>query len=364
MPRLKLFLLLYAICCVGIQCAWGEDKRVPPSHLKIGAILTLSGSFASAGDDSRRGIEAALASRASSHRLHIVYADSRNEPSSAISEYQKLLSVDRVAAIYTHRSSIGMALNPIALRDQVPLIGAVGHQDFAAGNSLAVQAWPRAHDEGAFLAEELLRRNLRRIAILYTEDEWTSTVTEGFRSTLGKLGVTPVFDQVVLPGEQDFRTQLLKLKSSAPEAVYFNLLLPQIAPALRQAREMTIPGVLFSNFYAAKKEVRDAAGVDSLEGLRYVELDNDLPNLKKALGRDEPPPGLAVAAYVSTILLLQAIEAEPSPSNASQLMASLLHQKEVKTSDGSYKIEERCIKFPLVVKVMKNGAFIKDAMPG
>lgn len=362
MLRLNRCLFAGAALCVALSVAWAQPKVGHRSPIKIGAILTLSGNFASAGEDSRRGIEAALATQGGVSRLEVIYADSKNEPSSAIAEYKKLLNVDRVAALFTHRSSIGMALDPLSLRDQIPLFGAVGHQNFASSNSYAVQAWPRAHDEGSFVAGQLSKRALRRIAVLSTEDEWTSSVADGFRTALTKFGITPVADLTALPGEQDLRTQMLKLKSSAPDAIYFNLLLPQIAPALKQAREMKVPGLFFSNFYAAKKEVRDAVGAENMEGLRYVEIDNELPHLKTALGRDEPPPGLAVSAYVSTLLLLQAVNGDPGIANAAQLMASVLRQNEVKTSDGSYKIVDRCIQFPLAIKVMKQGVFIKDAV--
>ena len=364
MYQLKSSLLSLALLALTAPQAWANPQQPEPAPLRVGAILTLSGNFAAAGDDSRRGIEAALAAKGNSGHLQFVYADSRNEPSAAVSEFQKLLNVDQVAAIYTHRSSVGMALNPISLKDGVPLLGAVGHQDFAANNRFAIQAWPRAHDEGSFVADEFARRHFKRVGVLYTEDEWTSSVTKGFRSKLASLGIMLTYDQPVLPGEQDFRTQLLKLKATAPDAIYFNFLLPQIAPAIKQAREMGVSGNFFSNFYLAKKEVRDVAGIEALEGVRYVELENDLPNLKKILGKDEPPPGLAVASYVSTLLLLQAANDDSRPSNTTELMTALSRQKEVRTSDGTYRVEDRCIKFPLVVKVMKNGKFVSEKIEG
>ena len=330
------------------------------SPLNVGAILTLSGNFASAGDDSRRGIEAALSLEGNRNYLDVQYEDSRNEPSAAITAFRKLVNADNVMAVYTHRSSIGMALNPISLSSQIPLLGAVGHQDFASNNLFAIQAWPRAHDEGEFVAEEFKRRNLSRVAVLYSEDEWTSSVTEGFRSKLKELGITLVFDLSVPPAEQDLRTQLLKLKAQNPDAVYFNFLLPQIAPAVKQSREMKLPGIFFSNFYLAKKEVIDAVGKAALDGVRYIELNNDLPGLKKILGREESPPGLAVAAYISTLLLAHAAREIPQPKNPAELISALIKQKEIHTTDGIFKIENRLIKFPLVVKVMTNGKFVQD----
>lgn len=357
----KLYSSIMALfLCSASLTAWASPSGIKPSPLKVGAILTLSGNFAVAGDDSRRGIEAALAIADNAEQLQFEFEDSRNEPSVAVTEFQKLTSVNRVSAVYTHRSSIGMALDPMSLKTGIPILGAVGHQDFASSNKFAIQVWPRAHDEGAFVAGEFHRRKYKRVAVLYTEDEWTNSVTEGFRSKLKEMGVDLVFDHAVLPAEQDFRTQLLKLRATSPDAVYLNFLLPQIAPALIQSRAVSVPGDFYSNFYLAKKEVRDAAGAASLENVRYVELDNSLPNLQRLLGKPESPPGLTVASYVSTLLLVQALQETPRPSNSAELMTALLRQKEVRTPDGTYPMAERCVLFPLAVKVMKNGEFVAE----
>lgn len=326
-----------------------------PTESKIGALLTLSGAFAAAGEDSRRGIEAAIASQGGAPALQFVYADSRNEPAVAIAEYQRLLNIAGVVGMYTHRSSIGMALNPLSLRDGLPLLGAVGHQDFATSNQFAIQIWPRADEEGSFLAKQLVARKFERVAVLFTEDEWTSSVTEGFRRTLAEAGVQPFFDQAVLPGEQDFRSQLVRIRSGVPQAVYCNVLLPQIAPLLKQARDLRVSGELFTNFYLAKREVLDVAGSAVIEGVGFVELDNDLPRLQRLLGRDESPPGLTVAAYVSTLLLSQSIDTAPKPVTREALYKSLTQQRFVQTLDRTYPVNEGRVQFPLTIKTMKDG---------
>jgi len=343
-----------------LSSAHAAPDSSPIERLKIGAILTLSGNLASAGEDSRRGIEAALVVAGPDIPIEFIYADSRNEPTVAISEFRKLVNVDRVAAVHAHRSTIGMALNPVSLKGAIPLLGAVGHQNFASGNDFAFQLWPPADVEGRFVADEFGKRKFKRVAVLNTEDEWTSAVTAGFRERLKELGITLAFDESFLPAEQDFRSRLLKLKASSPDAIYINLLLPQIAPAIKQAQEMNIDGPYFSNFYLAKKDVTDALGFSALEGVRFFELDTDLPRLKAELKLDHPPPGLTVASYVATLLLAQAVKESPTLKNAAELYAALLRQKEVNTPDRNYQIENRYVKFPLVVKVVSGGQFLVD----
>jgi branched-chain amino acid transport system substrate-binding protein len=137
--------------CVGIVflstlASWAiaDPAATPPEKLKIGMLLTLSGSFASAGEDCRKGAEAGLLVAGPQTPIDLIYADTKNEPTTAITEFQRLVRANLVVGVYTHRSSIGMALNPISLNAQVPLLGAVGHRDFARGNNFAFQIWPRS----------------------------------------------------------------------------------------------------------------------------------------------------------------------------------------------------------------------------
>jgi ABC-type branched-subunit amino acid transport system substrate-binding protein len=108
--------LLAALVFFGTSSAAAQSDTARPEKVKVGALLTLSGSFATAGEDCRRGIEAALAVSGARSSLDVIYADSKNEQTTAISEFRKLVQADKVLAVYTHRSTIGMALNPVSLQ--------------------------------------------------------------------------------------------------------------------------------------------------------------------------------------------------------------------------------------------------------
>lgn len=348
--------LLAAVLVFSTSVAQAQ-KSPSPGRLKVGMLLTLSGSFATAGEDGRKGVEAGLAVAGARNLLEIIYADSRNEPATAISEFRRLVEVDQALAVYTHRGPIGMSLNPVSLKAAVPLLGCVGNKDFAAENEFALQLWPRSDEEGEFLAGEFIKRKYTRAVLIYTEDDWTGAVSRGFREKFLSGGGTLLLDQSVMPGEADFRTLLLKAKKSAPDAVYMNLLLPQIGAIVKQARELELAAPFFSNFYATRKDVSEAAGKAALEGVRYVELDTDLPALKAALDKDaaEAPAGLTIAAYVTTMLLAQVAAENKDIKSPLQLHELLLRQREIRTPDYVYPIVNRYVKFPLVLKAIHEG---------
>lgn len=358
MKTQKLFVLVCFLAALQIvQTTSVRAQTSSPEKVRVGAILTLSGGFASVGEDCRRGIEAALDVSDARHRIEVVYADSRNEPVAAISEFEKLSASDNVKAIYAHRSTIGMALNPVSEKLQMPLLGAVAHKDFASGNPFAFQVWSTSDEEGEFLVEQWKKRAYKRIAILTTEDDWTLAVTNRVRSGLSEAGIQLVFEQAVQPTDTDFKSLIPRLKHAAPDVIFMNVVLPQISPLVKQFHQAGVQIALFSNMYAAKKDVLDALGADALEGIRFVEIDTVLPSLNKSLGLDPSlsAPGLSVASYLSTLLLAQAVKESAQIGSKSDMLTALFQQKELRTPDQIYPVKDRHVKFPLVLKVMRAG---------
>ena len=357
MKERLIFVFLFVMFHVHPSFVEAEPQADKSEQIKVGMLLTLSGSFATAGEDCRKGIEAALANTGKEKEFHLLFADSKNEPSTAVAEFRKLTQIDGALAIYTHRSSMGMALNPISASAKIPLLGAVGHKDFASGNKFAFQVWPKSGKEGAFVAEVFLRQNFKRAAIISTEDDWTSAIAEGFRQRYSELGANLVFDQSVLLKDRDFRTLLTKIKQRSADVIYVNVLLPQIGPLIRQAKELGISLSLFSNFYTARSDVLESAGLEALEGVQYVEMDTNLPSLKKRLGlsAEAYPQGLTVASYVATTLLVQAISSMNATNPSSTVYSALLAQNEVVTPDHVFAVVDRVVEFPLVVKEIRDG---------
>ena len=353
MPRLLLVVgLIVLLSSASVLRA--ENRSM--GRVKVGALLTLSGTFAAAGNDCRSGLEAALAEAGDRARIQFVYADSKNEPMTALSEFRKLVISDQVSAVYLNRAAIGMPLNPLSASAGIPLLGALGHDSFVPSNKYALQTWPSPKHEGKFLADEFLRRGYKKVSLAFSEDEWTQASAAGFRSAYLALGGKLAADHSVLSSENDFSTLLLRLKKESPDAMYITLVLAQLGPFFRQAQALHINTPIFTNFYVSKKEVMDVAGADALEGVRFSDMKVDLPSLKKRLGLNAELsiPSLVVASYVAAHLLNQAAAEAASPA-ANDLYEALIEQREVKTVDMNFSIEDRYVIFPLAVKAIRHG---------
>ncbi len=254
----RIALLGYTV--LSVLCFAADLPAQDRSAVRVGMLLPLSGSYASVGEDNRRGVEMALA-EGGQMQLVPVYGDSRADPTQSINEFIKLVTVDHVAAVFAFRGPVGMAVSPLAEQHKIPLLGGVGNKDFTGGTSFAFQVWPRSDEEGAFLAEQLVKAGHRRVALWTTEDDWTVAVSDGIRAAGEELSL--VMDQSVLPSVSDFRTIAIQTKEKRPDAIVVNLGIAQIGPAVRQLRQLKIDALIYSNFFAGKPEVINAAGKEA-----------------------------------------------------------------------------------------------------
>lgn len=344
------FLILF-----GQLVAYAESA--PVSKPKIGVLLPLSGSYAPVGKDNREGIEAALAESKSPVGFEIVYADSKADPATAVTEFRKLTESDKVIAVFVMRGPVGMAINPLSRSAEMPLLGGVGNKGFAIHNKFAFQMWPKSDDEGAYIAARLKKQLFKTAAVITVQDDWPAAVSDGFRKGFADSDARIVSDHEVNPTETDFRTVLLQIRSKSPQVVFANIGLSQIGPFLRQAREMKLSVPIYSNFWVAKKEVIEAAGVSNIDGVRFVEMDTRRENLSKftASQFSSTPSGATLSAYTAVLFLQQALSRNPNIQSAKELYAALLQHPEVQTQDGLLRLIDRCVEFPMVEKIMRGG---------
>lgn len=345
--------LVTFVLCVATGAATASAQG-PDNKLRVGALLTLSGSFASAGADCREGIEAAITELGRDTRIEIIFADSKNEATTAISEIRKLSEIDRAAAVYANRAAMAMPLNPVAKGLGLPLVAAASHDAFVPNNPFAFQTWPSSTAEGSFIADQFRRREHKKIGIVYSEDEWTIASASAFRKAFVDSSNKAVLDQSVPSTDTDFRTLLLKIKSSDADALYVNLVLPQLAPFFRQAQDLNIRIPAYTNFYIAKKEVLEGLSAKAVENVSYYDVDAGLTALEKkvvATGEKGLAP-LTAVSYIATYLLNQAAR-ESKGSSAKEMYEALLRQREVRTPDKVFAIVDRYLQIPLVLKTVK-----------
>jgi branched-chain amino acid transport system substrate-binding protein len=329
--------------------------------INIGLLIPLSGAFANIGEDCQRGIEAArqefiTPECKNCQKIRFIYADSQADPKIAISEFSKLTEINKVSAVLTSRSTVGMALNPISKQKQIPLIGAVGHKNFR-DNPFAFQFWTNTKEEGTALANKAIKEKQFSVALITMEDDWTLSISDEFKKAFTSKGGSLVFEETITSNETEFSSLVTKTKLKKPQAIFVNLGISQGGLLTKRIREQRLNQQIYSNFWSASPEAIDVAG-KTIEGAIFVETSLELPKFKKALNdifKDPKISAMTYSCYSGTAAIVSAVANLPSEvADKKEVYDSLLKIKLLNLKDEQLAIEDRYAKFRLAYKTIHN----------
>jgi ABC-type branched-subunit amino acid transport system substrate-binding protein len=249
-----------------------------------------------------------------------------------------------------------MAVNSLSARDKLPLFGAVGHPAFTSSNPFAWQFWVSSDDEGGAIARAALKRDIKRIAVLTVDDEWTVTVSDGFRAAFTAGGGTLVMDESVLPTETDIKPLLMKVARRKADALFLNVGITQLGVGIKQARELGLTYPIYSTFWCATPDVLQTAG-GAANGVTFVEMETNFPSFVRDVAdcASNPPSAAVLSTYAATKFALQVLAAHPETRTMEQFATALGREREIKLPDISIPIQDRQIKFPVSVREIRNG---------
>ena len=207
------------------------------------------------------------------------------------------------------------------------------------------------------------KEGVRKFAMVTTEDEWTVSVSDGFRKAVKELpGSAIQFDELILPTEFDFRSNISKLKQGEFDGIFVNLGLGQLGIFFRQMRELGVKSSVFSNFWIQKKEVIDNAE-GAAEGVKYAEMKTDYPKFVAAVKEkfDQAPSAAVLTSYVAMKFVMQVVENdEESVTSGAALQKLLMSQKSITLPDVELEVKERIVQLPLVMRVIKDGRAVSE----
>jgi branched-chain amino acid transport system substrate-binding protein len=354
---------------LGVVVLVGCVKK-EPTVPTIGAILPLTGSGAEFGKEEQDGINLALSEFSGDTLGKIVrvrFEDSRSDPKAAISAYDRLRGLEQsMPAAMTVLSSVGMALGPLCERDSVALIVVGANPMLTRGRRFVFQTLPTSsYQMQALFSEAKGKLKGRKVGILFGQDDFGTSMLHAFEQASVDNGTKVVSSEGFLVDSKDFRTQILKVLSARPDVVFLTSYGPSLGLACRQLRELGYKGILFTTIELSYPDAREIAGT-SAEGALFVDVPflADKRNEKatkfveafrKAYRRD--PQLDAVLAYDETRMLVDAVMS--GRKTGAQIASFLRELKDYPTTNGlASTTPENEIRFPLVLKTIKNGKVV------
>jgi len=235
---LVVIILIIVVLVTGQQ----EDDQLVQT-VKVGAILPFSGPASIWGDSIRKGMDLANEELAFENiKIDIFYEDSRLKPVVSVSAYKKLTNIDKVDIVLSSFSSIGIPLISLADQDKIPLIMTVTSAAGVADQSTyAFRLWSHEKQYVEPHLQVMKNENVKSIATLYRKDEYGESINGFIRKFAKENSFELLIEESFEVGDDDFKTQLMKIKIANPDAIMFVATVPpETINIIKQIRELNL----------------------------------------------------------------------------------------------------------------------------
>ncbi len=240
-----IFIIIFAT--IGIR-----ELRKNDTKIKIGLSLPLTGEVSSWGQNALAGFKLAIKEHPKlADNIDLVIEDDMCDNSSA-NVFRKLLGIDKVQAIFglVCSGSASVAL-PIAKEYDTPVIIIASKPDLTSIGDNVFRIYPSDNFEGKEAAKFIFNDlKKRKIAIIYSQNDWGEGIRKVFKSEFEKLGGSITHQSPIQEPSNDFRTEILKISTSNPEAIYMPVYPDSSLAIFKQMHEagISIPIVGGSSF--------------------------------------------------------------------------------------------------------------------
>lgn len=329
----------------------------------VGALFPLTGDAASYGKEAQQGIELALSELGDSSRIKIIYEDSRAEPKTSVSGYNKLAKIDKLPVVISFVSGVILAIAPESNKDNVilfntlaqnPNIDKAGEYTFSNVNSANIETYQ--------LAEFIYNKGINEIAIVNADVSYGIGAKNAMEAKFVNLGGKVALNESFPEGNTNYRTIITKLKNNNIKNVYVPAIGKDVALFVRQAYELGYRPNWFS-FTSFEGDDVIETGKQALEGLIYSSSAFGQDSLSQKFIKDfeekynNLPQLWAATNYDAIKILNNAIL--NGNKTADEIKSFLLNMPAYKGASGLTNFDEQGnVNKPVIFKTVINGKFI------
>lgn len=257
--------------CAGTGTADGEDAAEP---YRIGAVLSLTGTYAGLGIPEKNAIELEVArineaGGVDGRPIEVIYEDDATDAAKAQAAAVRLIDEEGVLALIG-ASGTGqtMAMRSDAERAGVPIIsmagGSVITDDFSEW--VFQTPWPN-RIVVPFVLQQMAASGHTSIGLISDTGGYGVDGRDYVLATADEAGVRIVADETYNTGDTDMSAQLTKIRAASPDAVLIWAAGKEAATIARNARQLNMTQPLYGGSGIARKEFIDGAA-EAAEGVR------------------------------------------------------------------------------------------------
>ena len=368
-----LAILIIIVALARTPSGSGPATALPEGPITLGAIVPLTGDGAAYGIPIQRAGQIALdeinaAGGINGHPVKVVWEDGKCEGKETTSAAQKLINIDQVKIILggvCSSENLAMAdlINPAKVLVISP--SATSPDITLKGGDFMFRTSPSDAAAGAVAADYAYKKlGAKKAAVISETKDYAQGLRRVFSENFKALGGAVVADETYNTGDTDMRTQILKIKTAAPEVIY---LVPQTpSPGVLILKQLKAQGVAAKLLTAEVMIGRNvvAENKTNMEGLTGIENWFDekgelaskfLATYKDKYKEDAPFPSFMSNMYSQFYLLKEGIE--KAGLDTEKLRDWLYGLKDWKHALGSLTFDKNGdpVGLPYSVKQVKSG---------
>ena len=207
--------------------------------VKIGIIAPLTGEGATYGDAMKKGFDLAFDD---DEKYQLIYEDSKLDPKEGVNAINKLINLDKVEVVYgAAASSVTLAIAPEAQRNKTIVFSSISTaDDIKNSGDFIFRNVPSNLIQGSTAANFLMDLGIKDIAVLKENDDYGNSIAKSFVEQIIKNKGQITIEESYVSTDNDFKTQLLKIKESRAKGIFIPGNYEESAIILKQLKELGI----------------------------------------------------------------------------------------------------------------------------
>jgi branched-chain amino acid transport system substrate-binding protein len=331
----------------------GAGAALAQAPIKIGASISLTGTYAKPGTYQKEGYEL-CAQEANDkggvlgRKVEFVVYDDQSTPATGVRLYEKLITEDKVDAVMgPYSSPISEAVANVTEKYKKVMVAplAATTSIFKKGRKYAFMVISPAEVYLEGLVDMAAKRGLKTIAIINEDTLFTKTSAIGVAELAKKRGLQIVLQEAYPKGNTDFSALLTKVRAANPDVVAASTYFDDAVALTRQMKELNVNPKMYGvtvggdlpEFYDLLKQ-----NAEYIYGATQWESSLPYPGQKEFMAAYQAkfkrePAYHSAAGYAGCVIYLEAVKKAGS-LDADKVREQLL-KLETRTMFGDYKVD-------------------------
>jgi len=267
---------LAAALAIMIAGCGGSGTTAKKKPIKIGAIVSLTGTYAGLGEPEKNVLELEVArinkaGGVNGRQIEVVVEDDATDEAKAVAVASKLIEQEKVVAIIgATGTGQTMAVRGDVQRAAIPQVSMAGGTVITSPVDKLVFATPWSNTIVVpFTLDYLERQGITKIGLISDSGGFGKDGEAVIKVDAPKAGIEVVADQTFNLGDTDMTAQLTKIKNSDVQAIVMWTAGKEAAIIAKNAKDLGIELPVYGSHGIARREFIEGAG-DAAEGVRFA----------------------------------------------------------------------------------------------